>query len=226
MEPPAGASINNNENNKKKRNKNKNKNKNKKNEKKNKKINKMNNNKGRKEVGEQIWIKVNIEQTSFYRVKYDDVLATQLKDRLYHSRYRITEGVNLPFRVLPTIKELGRTRMKTWFPFSDTVVRMIAKVADFGFPKYAPQEGDSGVSLEVRGTAGYLDPEYQFVPLRRDGKDITCQKDKTSGDRDSIPTEVIKKNFINTLDRTKIDRLWHCGVWGVEQQPYSYSVHR
>ncbi|PPS00177.1 hypothetical protein GOBAR_AA20502 [Gossypium barbadense] len=26
--------------------------------------------------------------------------------------YRITEGVNLPFRVLPTIKELGRTRME------------------------------------------------------------------------------------------------------------------
>ncbi|WJZ91752.1 hypothetical protein VitviT2T_010797 [Vitis vinifera] len=37
---------------------------------------------------------------------------------------------------------------------------MSAKVADFGFSKYAPQEGDSGVSLEVRGTAGYLDPEY------------------------------------------------------------------
>lgn len=27
-------------------------------------------------------------------------------------RYRITEGVNLPFKVLPTIKELGRTRME------------------------------------------------------------------------------------------------------------------
>uniref|UniRef100_K4DG78 MHD domain-containing protein n=1 Tax=Solanum lycopersicum TaxID=4081 RepID=K4DG78_SOLLC len=26
--------------------------------------------------------------------------------------YRITDGVNLPFRVLPTIKELGRTRME------------------------------------------------------------------------------------------------------------------
>ncbi|KAL2522605.1 Leucine-rich repeat protein kinase family protein [Forsythia ovata] len=37
---------------------------------------------------------------------------------------------------------------------------MSAKVADFGFSKYAPQEGDSGTSLEVRGTAGYLDPEY------------------------------------------------------------------
>ncbi|XP_011627887.1 nodulation receptor kinase [Amborella trichopoda] len=37
---------------------------------------------------------------------------------------------------------------------------MSAKVADFGFSKYAPQEGDSGASLEVRGTAGYLDPEY------------------------------------------------------------------
>ncbi|XP_050205737.1 nodulation receptor kinase-like isoform X2 [Mercurialis annua] len=37
---------------------------------------------------------------------------------------------------------------------------MNAKVADFGFSKYAPQEGDSGASLEVRGTAGYMDPEY------------------------------------------------------------------
>ncbi|XP_076893966.1 nodulation receptor kinase-like [Bidens hawaiensis] len=37
---------------------------------------------------------------------------------------------------------------------------MCAKVADFGFSKYAPQEGDSNPSLEVRGTAGYLDPEY------------------------------------------------------------------
>ncbi|KAF6147363.1 hypothetical protein GIB67_003261 [Kingdonia uniflora] len=37
---------------------------------------------------------------------------------------------------------------------------MTAKVSDFGFSKYAPQEGDSNVSLEVRGTAGYLDPEY------------------------------------------------------------------
>ncbi|XP_068466866.1 nodulation receptor kinase-like [Phaseolus vulgaris] len=36
---------------------------------------------------------------------------------------------------------------------------MCAKVADFGFSKYA-QEGDSNVSLEVRGTAGYLDPEF------------------------------------------------------------------
>ncbi|EYU44558.1 hypothetical protein MIMGU_mgv1a0223093mg, partial [Erythranthe guttata] len=35
---------------------------------------------------------------------------------------------------------------------------MCAKVADFGFSKYAPQEGDSCTSLEVRGTAGYLDP--------------------------------------------------------------------
>ncbi|KAB1998408.1 hypothetical protein ERO13_D12G080401v2 [Gossypium hirsutum] len=37
---------------------------------------------------------------------------------------------------------------------------MSAKVADFGFSKYAPQEGDSNASLEVRGTAGYMDPEY------------------------------------------------------------------
>ncbi|CAB4314383.1 unnamed protein product [Prunus armeniaca] len=40
---------------------------------------------------------------------------------------------------------------------------MSAKVADFGFSKYAPQEGDSCASLEVRGTAGYLDPEYYMT---------------------------------------------------------------
>ncbi|XP_012855668.1 PREDICTED: nodulation receptor kinase-like [Erythranthe guttata] len=42
---------------------------------------------------------------------------------------------------------------------------MCAKVADFGFSKYAPQEGDSCTSLEVRGTAGYLDPEVVEVAL-------------------------------------------------------------
>jgi serine/threonine protein kinase len=36
---------------------------------------------------------------------------------------------------------------------------MCGKVADFGFSKYAPQEGDSNASMEVRGTVGYLDPE-------------------------------------------------------------------
>lgn len=40
---------------------------------------------------------------------------------------------------------------------------MNAKVTDFGFSKYAPQEGDSGASLEVRGTAGYLDPEWVHI---------------------------------------------------------------
>lgn len=44
---------------------------------------------------------------------------------------------------------------------------MTAKVADFGFSKYAPQEGDSGASLEVRGTAGYLDPEYDSFFLEQ-----------------------------------------------------------
>ncbi|KAJ0098206.1 hypothetical protein Patl1_28393 [Pistacia atlantica] len=43
---------------------------------------------------------------------------------------------------------------------------MCAKVADFGFSKYAPQEGDSGVSLEVRGTAGYLDPEISYLQAK------------------------------------------------------------
>nr|XP_048334843.1 nodulation receptor kinase-like [Ziziphus jujuba var. spinosa] len=49
---------------------------------------------------------------------------------------------------------------------------MCAKVADFGFSKYAPQEGDSGASLEVRGTAGYLDPEYYMTHHLSDKSDV------------------------------------------------------
>nr|AQY54375.1 SYMRKa [Glycine max] len=49
---------------------------------------------------------------------------------------------------------------------------MCAKVADFGFSKYAPQEGDSNVSLEVRGTAGYLDPEYYKTQQLSEKSDV------------------------------------------------------
>lgn len=49
---------------------------------------------------------------------------------------------------------------------------MCAKVADFGFSKYAPQEGDSNASLEVRGTAGYLDPEYYSTQHLSDKSDV------------------------------------------------------
>ncbi|XP_061962896.1 AP-2 complex subunit mu-like isoform X3 [Populus nigra] len=42
-------------------------------------------------------------------IELDDVTFHQCVNL---TRYRITEGVNLPFRVLPTIKELGRTRME------------------------------------------------------------------------------------------------------------------
>ncbi|KAL3526958.1 hypothetical protein ACH5RR_011614 [Cinchona calisaya] len=55
----------------------------------------------------------------------------------------------------------GRTVIHTDVKSSNILLdqSMCAKVADFGFSKYAPQEGDCGISLEVRGTAGYLDPE-------------------------------------------------------------------
>lgn len=49
---------------------------------------------------------------------------------------------------------------------------MCGKLTDLGFSKYAPQEGDSGASLEVRGTAGYLDPEYYSTQVLSAKSDV------------------------------------------------------
>ncbi|XP_062186344.1 nodulation receptor kinase-like [Phragmites australis] len=49
---------------------------------------------------------------------------------------------------------------------------MCGKVADFGFSKYAPQEDDSNASMEVRGTAGYLDPEYYSTQVLSTRSDV------------------------------------------------------
>ncbi|KAK9131306.1 hypothetical protein Sjap_011793 [Stephania japonica] len=67
----------------------------------------------REKVHEQIWIKVNVEQTGFYRVKYDDILATQLKkaikagylspsDRfgVLDDSYALSEACELPLSAL------------------------------------------------------------------------------------------------------------------------------
>ncbi|XP_015959058.1 AP-2 complex subunit mu [Arachis duranensis] len=40
-------------------------------------------------------------------------------------KYRITEGVNLPFKVLPTIKELGRTRMEVNVKVKSTFIEKL-----------------------------------------------------------------------------------------------------
>jgi len=88
--------------------------------------------------------------------------------------YRITENVNLPFRVLPVVKELGRTRLeinikvKSMFTFKLFATNVIIKIplpkntavanvsAASGKCKYEPDQG--GVIWKLRRFPG--DTEY------------------------------------------------------------------
>ncbi|KAI7738601.1 hypothetical protein M8C21_011462, partial [Ambrosia artemisiifolia] len=58
-------------------------------------------------------------------------------------KYRITEGVNLPFRVLPTIKELGRTRMEVNVKWQNQLVRFGNTIRKF------PGQTEATLSAEV-----------------------------------------------------------------------------
>jgi len=88
--------------------------------------------------------------------------------------YRITENVNLPFRVLPVVKELGRTRLeinvkvKSMFTFKLFATNVVIKIplpkntavatvsAASGRVKYEPDQG--GVIWKLRRFPG--DTEY------------------------------------------------------------------
>jgi len=89
-------------------------------------------------------------------------------------QYRITENVNLPFRVLPVVKELGRTRLeinvkiKSMFTFKLFATNVVIKIplpkntavatvnAASGKCKYEPDQG--GVIWKLRRFPG--DTEY------------------------------------------------------------------
>ena len=89
-------------------------------------------------------------------------------------RYRITENVNLPFRVLPVVKELGRTRLevnvkvKAMFTFKLFATNVVIKIplpantavanvsAASGKCKYEPTQG--GIIWKLRRFPG--DTEY------------------------------------------------------------------
>lgn len=114
-----------------------------------------------------------------------------LVDLINIHRYRITEGVNLPFRVLPTIKELGRTRMEVNVKVS-TAITLIARAFN---PKNAHFQLLYLLPLQVKSVFG-----AKMFAL---GVVIKVP----------VPKQTAKASFRVTSGRTKYNASIDCLVW-------------
>lgn len=106
-------------------------------------------------------------------------------------RYRITEGVNLPFRVLPTIKELGRTRMEVNVKVNSEIKGFKKKWIDLFSLTFCSR----GLSFQVKSVFGAKMFALGVVV------------------KIPVPKQTAKTNFQVTSGRAKYNPSIDCLVW-------------